>query len=626
MFKSFVQDMHHFLPSAPKKRMTRKMLSEKLVKYASKIIENAPKNADYVGFLKDIVASINTTPLIDNIRVAVDITETYQADAPKKIQKYMQKLSDVLFPYTEKLPAELSAAEKRMARVLDCPLFEQTQTQDKRAFQYGPACAVAKRERQRFLVYYPLGSGKTLAALHAARTFLEMKPKGKIIIITTLSNVETTWSANIQLYLKHVPDKNKRIKNAMVHNIDWWFTQDNKKVKYYNRVIRTLEQDPSLSRQALIEMTPRQLRREASRCKGKCKKENAIAQTRQLLNNLTPSQKGQSMLQATVPEGPFCLIVDECQQYINASARTLLVNTLADASYVTLLLTATPLNDSNQWSGLMRMLRTPRFASIKESVLWTDDTSEKPIVNEWPMRRIRMTDDEWQDHKIAEAARTSWQQSQNAYLNKTRQACNCISKWEQMASQLDVDCARFAENNGPIRMIVYSFFLDAGVEGFFVYLAKRHSGRVSQRKLRYNTRGIPTTVSLMNEDTLDWFNQTEDVQDCKILLLTSRSGTGISLKNVRAVHIMEPQWSIADENQAIGRATRKGSHDLVPAVVEVTRWMAIPPASVIGKKTAGQKVNARMLDKKKETDKALAKLEQYGKTNLKNILLEFRRN
>ena len=101
---------------------------------------------------------------------------------------------------------------------------------------------------------------------------------------------------------------------------------------------------------------------------------------------------------------------------------------------------------------------------------------------------------------------------------------------------------------------------------------------------------------------------------------------GISLKNVRAVHLMEPQWSAADEDQAVGRATRKNSHDLVPRNVEVTRWLAVPPPNLRIEKSADQKVFARMKYKKKETDKILTRLARYGNAFLQNILQEFQRN
>lgn len=515
----------------------------------------------------------------------------------------------------------MDRAARMRARVLDCPLFA------KRAFQYGPACAVAKRERTRFLVYYPLGSGKTLAALHAARTFLEMRPQGTIIVITTLSNVNTTWTNNIDLYLQHVDDKNNRIKQTQVHNIDWWFSQENTKAVHYNNLIQTLEKSPLLTRQALVQMSVDQLVSEARQInRGSQKK------TRQLVKQLKDATRGRrklNMLQATIPDKPYFLIVDECQEYINTSARALMVNALADAAHTTLLLSATPLNDITQYTnGLLRMLRTPGRPDIKQSILWTNNTSKKPFVSETTIRQVVMTEQEWQRHKAAVSARTTDNQSQNAYLGKSRQACNCMSKWEAIASQLEADCIRFAEEGGPVRMVVYSFFLEKGAVGFLDFLSERNNGQPYKGRIKYRTSNIRTQVSLMNPGTLDWFNRKEKKQSCKILLLTSRSGTGISLKNVRAVHLMEPQWSSADEEQAIGRATRKDSHDRVPRKVEVTRWVAVPPQNPRGptRRSADQKVLASMRNKKNRTDQLLNRLAQYGNAFLENILREFQRN
>ncbi|MDA7838782.1 helicase-related protein [bacterium] len=520
-------------------------------------------------------------------------------------------------------PDEAAATDKaaRMrARVLDCPLFAN------RSFQYGPACAVAKRQRERFLVYYPLGSGKTLAALHAARTFLEMNPQGRIIILTTLSNVNTTWPDNIDKYLKHVSDKNNAIRNAEIHNVDWWFSQENQKAKDYNKLIRIMETDRFFTRKELITKNVMDLyngtKRLNKKNKGNAKKQADVLKT---------SMKGRrqlNMLQATIPDKPYFLIVDECQEYINISARALLVNALANAAHTTLLLSATPLNDENQKYGLLRLMRTPRIESIKQSVLWTNTTSDKPTV-ELTTRMVKMTQQEWDFHQSQARAMTTYNQSQNAYLSKSRQACNCYSKWEAIANQLDADCLRFADAGGPIRMVVYSFFLEKGAVGFFNYLKRRNSGRLNKKtgRIKYQYRaGIHAQATLMNKDTLEWFNRKEKKQNCKILLLTSRSGMGISLKNVRAVHLMEPQWSAADEDQAVGRTTRKNSHDLVPRNVEVTRWLAVPPPNLRIEKSADQKVFARMKDKKKETDKILTRLATYGNAFLQNILQEFRRN
>lgn len=519
-------------------------------------------------------------------------------------------------PDPEKAAARDKAARMR-ARVLDCPLFEN------RSFQYGPACAVAKRQRNRFLVYYPLGSGKTLAALHAARTFLEMKPNGRIIILTTLSNVKTTWPDNIDKYLKHVSDKNNAIRNAEVHNVDWWFSEKNQKAKDYNKLIHIMETDHFFTRKDLITMKVMELYNGTTRLNKKTKE-----QAKKQAKVLKKSMKGRrqlSMLKATIPDNPYFLIVDECQEYINNSARALLVNALADAAHTTLLLSATPLNNTSQYRGLFRMIQTRRF-DIDKSVLWTNNTSDKPSVDDIESRRVVMTKQEWQDHKKAASTRTTDNQSQNAYLSKSRQVCNCYSKWEAIASKLDTDCRRFADAGGPVRMVVYSFFLEKGAIGFLDYLKTRNGARSDKRRIEYRTSDIRTQASLMDDDTLEWFNRKEKTQDCKILLLTSRSGMGISLKNVRAVHLMEPQWSAADEDQAVGRATRKNSHDLVPRNVEVTRWLAVPPPNLRIEKSADQKVFARMKYKKKETDKILTRLARYGNAFLQNILQEFQRN
>ena len=194
-----------------------------------------------------------------------------------------------------------------------------------------------------------------------------------------------------------------------------------------------------------------------------------------------------------------------------------------------------------------------------------------------------------------------------------------------MADQISADCERFAAVGGPIRIVVYSFFLEAGIEGFLGFLKKRTHGSMFEKRLKYKHHGISTEATTMREDTLEWFNQRENTQSCKILLLSSRSGMGISLKNVRSIHLMEPQWSSADEEQAIGRCRRKGSHYKVPKRLEVTRWVAVPPQPTRGR-TADQRVRASMLDKKCVTDKILQKLERFGDTLRREVLAEFGRS
>jgi hypothetical protein len=526
----------------------------------------------------------------------------------RKAQKSAKRLKTYLLPF--------SLARKRISKkdlVLDCALF------DKRPFQYGPACAVAAQTHKRCLAYFPLGSGKTLSALHAARTFLEMYPHGRVLVITTLSNVSTTWKDNIDLYLKHVPDKHKRIQRATVTNADWWFSKRNGLAQHYNRLLHLLTYDPSNRLQSLVQMSPKELKRMIPQFQGLLPKKSKEDSRRALLREWKIFKKHadkRSMLEATTPKGPFFLIVDECQEYVNLSAKTLLVQRLANAAKHTLFMSATPISDSQtQYRGFKTLLNQ----SVRESILWTNNASEKPAISNLAMKQVPMSNEEWRQHQIAASSCGE----ANAYLSKSRQTCNNISKWECMATRLDEDIARLKQRGGPIRMVVYSYFLKHGSQGFISYLKRRHSARSNGPLVEYEKHRVLVQVSLMRQDSLAWFNDASDT--CKILILTSRSGTGISLKNVRVIHLMEPQWTATEEQQAIGRCTRKGSHDLVRKNVDVVRWIALPPLSKPGR-SADQKVHKRMTVKKKYTQTYLEKIQKSGNARLHHLLCEFDRN
>lgn len=560
---------------------------------------------ELIGQLCATSDSVNT--LLTNICSIMTMIQN-DSKSTRKARKSANRLKTYLLPFT--------LARKRISKkdlVLDCALF------DKRPFQYGPACAVAAQTHKRCLAYFPLGSGKTLSALHAARTFLEMYPHGRVFVITTLSNVSTTWKDNIDLYLKHVPDKHKRIQRATVTNADWWFSKRNGLAQHYNRLLHLLTHDPSNRLQSLVQMSPKELKRMIAQFQGLLPKKSKEDSRRALLREWKIFKKhadNRSMLEATIPKGPFFLIVDECQEYVNLSAKTLLVQRLANAAKHTLFLSATPISDSQTQD---RGFKTLLNQSVRESILWTNNTSEKPAISNLAMKQVPMSNEEWRQHQIAASSCGE----ANAYLSKSRQTCNNISKWECIAARLDEDIARLKQQGGPIRMVVYSYFLKHGSQGFISYLKRRHRARSNGPLVEYEKHRVPVQVSLMRQDSLAWFNDASDT--CKILILTSRSGTGISLKNVRVIHLMEPQWTAAEEQQAIGRCTRKGSHDLVRKNVDVVRWVATPPLCKTGR-SADQKVHKRMNVKKKYTQTYLEKIQKSGYARLHDLLCEFDRN
>tara|TARA_B100000780_G_C21120245_1_gene453687 strand:- start:54 stop:3497 length:3444 start_codon:yes stop_codon:yes gene_type:complete len=50
----------------------------------------------------------------------------------------------------------------------------------------------------------------------------------------------------------------------------------------------------------------------------------------------------------------------------------------------------------------------------------------------------------------------------------------------------------------------------------------------------------------------------------KVMMITQSGSEGISLKNVRQVHLVEPYWNMVRMDQVIGRAARTGSHLALP--------------------------------------------------------------
>jgi SNF2 family DNA or RNA helicase len=70
----------------------------------------------------------------------------------------------------------------------------------------------------------------------------------------------------------------------------------------------------------------------------------------------------------------------------------------------------------------------------------------------------------------------------------------------------------------------------------------------------------------------------KDGKVIKIILISPAGSEGISLKNVRQVHVLEPYWNEVRINQLIGRAVRQCSHADLPMkerYVDVYRYLAI---------------------------------------------------
>lgn len=446
-----------------------------------------------------------------------------------------------------------------------------------RPYQYGPSLCVqnqmfdAKSPRN-ILVYYPLGSGKTLASLHAARVFLMTQPKAKVLVLTTKSNIDTSWKDNINKYEQSQAFK---FDDILVKNVDWWFSEDNKPLKDYNRMIRLLSKASGLGRKTYLNMSWKSLVNEIRYCR-------KVSKELRKMRTVKCASPNKSFLELCCPKEYF-LIVDECQQYINACGNSDFVEHLCRRANFTLLLTATPLDDSSQHPGLCRMMRT---CHLDKRILYVPPMKHQQTHHRY--MGSQMTDDEWREYVYERSKR------QDAYLSRSRQFCNATSKWRRIFRKI-------VKDNAP-RTVVYSFFRDRGADGFYDY-ASQHSCSLEFRMFD-------------SVDDMTWFHSGEQ----KVLIITSRAQMGISLMGVDAFHIMEPQWSASDEEQAVGRATRIGSRS-VATPLTVYHWIATAPKKAYI--TADESVRDSMLRKKTRTDRLLAAMSKSGAQRLHYLLSRF---
>ena len=457
-----------------------------------------------------------------------------------------------------------------------CQLF------DGRAYQYGPSLMVQSllfdpKSPRSALVYYPLGSGKTLSAVHAARVFLTTHPKSKVIVLTTKTNIDTSWKDNLQ---KYKASECFEFDNICVKNVDWWFSEENKPMKHYNRLIRLLTKATGATRQTYFTMSWNALINEIRFCK-------STKKLRQLrtFRCTTPNK---SFMDVCCPSDYF-LIVDECQQYINNCAMSTFVQKLCRRSGFRLLLSATPLDNTTQHPGLCKMLGTCHF---DRRILYVPPMRHQNVSHRYI--GSKMLPEEWQEYVFEKSKR------QDAYLSRSRQFCNSESKWKRIFKKILTD--NFS------RTVVYSFFRERGADGFFDYAC----GQVKELSL-------PVQFRLFKDSTdIEWFHLASGPP--KVLIITSRAQMGISLRGVDGFHIMEPQWSSSDEEQAVGRVTRIGARSSKNPVC-CYHWVAVAPT--IRDRTADESVFESSMSKKKRTDRLLTSMAVSGKRRLDRLLHAF---
>lgn len=95
---------------------------------------------------------------------------------------------------------------------------------------------------------------------------------------------------------------------------------------------------------------------------------------------------------------------------------------------------------------------------------------------------------------------------------------------------------------------------------YIVFSSNRDNNIMLMNIFNNNIEKLPDDIREQIPDDFD--NLRGDY--AKVLIITKSGSEGISLKNVRYVHIMEPYWNDIRIKQVIGRAVRAGSHKDLP--------------------------------------------------------------
>jgi len=113
----------------------------------------------------------------------------------------------------------------------------------------------------------------------------------------------------------------------------------------------------------------------------------------------------------------------------------------------------------------------------------------------------------------------------------------------------------------------------------FSLVANRSQIRYDRQQPRMILLNEEVTPESDFQDLIAYFNNVENKEAayCQVILSTSKTKEGISLRNVRQIHITTPTWNMGDMSQAMARSLRAKSHaDLVDPKVRIFLHCAVP--------------------------------------------------
>lgn len=207
------------------------------------------------------------------------------------------------------------------------------------------------------------------------------------------------------------------------------------------------------------------------------------------------------------------------------------------------------------------------------------DSIEKANENEIKRKNIQynMGDDNanindiWNLKKINMKNKIVYVKDASLYKVYTRQICDfAVINKNELKNIRDLDLkynlAQYSPKynkmlnlikNSPGPVLIYSNFKDIGVDLV---------SRVLDINKISNIKWTGSQSQKERNSNLLKFNNSDNKfgEKIKCILITSAGAEGLSLKNIRQVHILEPHWNINRQQQVIGRAMRICSHQELP--------------------------------------------------------------
>ena len=190
------------------------------------------------------------------------------------------------------------------------------------------------------------------------------------------------------------------------------------------------------------------------------------------------------------------------------------------------------------------------------------------------------------------------------------------------------------KNNKGTCFVYSQFVTDAGISAVAAALVangfEEYTGSTFERENRFAILDGNTDVK-EREVIRQLFSSPEnkDGKIIKVIMGTAVISEGITFKNVRNVHLLEPSWNMSRMEQIIGRAVRNKSHDDLPPSerkVQIFKYMSTRPQGRYTDLNAMPTVDEKKYAIAEQKDRNIKEVEYLFKTNAFDCALNRSRN